>query len=85
MPLNNTQKLQALGVAGGLAKELTAQITANVGNSLRLKELALGAPLLCDYVASSITADTFNVKIATERGMDSVLAPMLKKMIEGTI
>ena len=85
MPLSNAQKLQALGVAGGLAKEITAQITANVGNSRRLKELALGAPLLCDYVASSITADTFNVKIATERGMDSVLAPMLKKMIEGTI
>jgi len=85
MPLSNAQKLQALGVAGGLAKELTAQITANVGNSRRLKELALGAPLLCDYVAASITADTFNVKIATERGMDSVLAPMLKKMIEGTI
>ena len=85
MPLSNAQKLQAIGVAGGLAKELTAQITANVGNSRRLKELALGAPLLCDYVASSITADTFNVKIATERGMDSVLAPMLKKMIEGTI
>lgn len=85
MPLSNTQKLQALGVAGGLAKELTAQITAGTGNTRRLKELALGGPTLCDYVASSITADTFNVKIATERGMDSVLAPMLKRMIEGTI
>lgn len=77
----NAQKLQSYGVATPLALELQAQITANVGNSRRLKELGLGSPKLCDYVATSITTGPMNAVQATRLDMDSVLAPVLTAMV----
>lgn len=81
MPYNNAQKLQSYGVATPLAVELQSQITANVGNSRRLKELGLGGTKLCDYVATSITTGPMNAVQATRLGMDSVLAPVLTSMV----
>lgn len=82
MPVyNNAQKLQSYGVATPLAVELAAQITANLGNSRRLKELGLGGMKLCDYVATSITTGPMNAVQATRLGMDSVLAPVLTAMV----
>lgn len=81
MPYTNAQKLQSYGVATPLAVELAAQITANVGNSTKLKELGLGAPLLCDYVATSITTGPMNAVQATRRGMNTVLAKALTEMV----
>lgn len=79
--LNNTQKLVNLGVAPTLARELTRQITANTGNSRRLKELALGGNKLCDYVATSITTGPMNAVQATRLGMDTVVAKFLTTLV----
>lgn len=81
MAYDNAQKLQSLGVPTPLARELRDQITANVGNSRRLKELGLGGVKLCDYVATSITTGPMNAVQATRLGMDTVLAPALTAMV----
>lgn len=78
---DNAQKLQSLGVATPLARELRDQITANVGNSARLKELGLGSMQLCDYVAQTITTGPMVAVQLTRRGMDTVVAPVLTAMV----
>ena len=80
MAFTNAQKLQSLGVATPLAIELQAQITANTGNSRRLKELGMPGSL-ADYVASSITTGPMVAVQATRRGMDTILAPALTAMV----
>lgn len=81
MAFSTAQKLQSLGVATPLAKELQAQITANTGNSRRLKELGLGDVKLCDYVASSITTGPMVATQAVRRGMVTNLATALAAMV----
>ena len=82
MPLSTAQKLQAWGVATPLALELARQLAANTGDARRLKELGF-VPELGDYVAASITAGTFDGKLACELTMDSVLALKIKPLIAG--
>lgn len=80
MPVfNNAQKLMALGVDGPLARELDAQITANVGNARRLRELGMAG--IANYVANSITTGPMVAVQATRRGMDTVLAVALTAMV----
>ena len=81
MAFTNAQKLQSLGVATPIAKELQAQITANVGNSRRLKELGLGGMKLCDYVATSITTGPMVATQAVRRGMVPNVATALTAMV----
>lgn len=76
----NAQKLQSLGVATELAKELQAQITANVGNSRRLQELGF-APPLASYVATSITSGPMVAVKACEYGLDAVVSKTLTGMV----
>lgn len=80
MPYTNAQRLQSLGVPTPLAVELGAQITANVGNSFRLKELGLNMKL-ADYIASTITTGPMVATQLTRRGMDTVTAPILTAMV----
>ena len=81
MPFSNSQKLQSLGVATPLAIELQRQITANVGNSRRLKELGLGDVKLCDYVAGTITSGPMVATQAVRRGMVPNVATALAAMV----
>lgn len=77
---DNAQKLQSLGVPTPLARELRAQITANVGDYRRLQELGM-PEMLAKYVADTITTGPMVAVQLTRRGMDSVVAPVLTAMV----
>lgn len=81
MPFTNAQRLQNLGVATPLAIELQRQITANVGNSAKLKELGIGDEKLADYVATSITTGPMVAVQAVRRGMVPSVATILTAMV----
>lgn len=81
MAFSNAQRLQSLGVATPLAIELGRQITANTGNSAKLKELGLGSMTLCDYVATSITTGPMVATQAVRRGMVPSVATALTAMV----
>lgn len=79
MAFDNAQRLQSLGVPGPLARELRDQITANVGNAARLREL--GMVRVATYVANSITTGPMVAKQAVARGMPPDVAVVLTAMV----
>ena len=81
MPLSISQQLQALGGAG-LAGEMRRQLFAATGNSRRLQELGM-TPLLANLLAAGITANSLDLRKATELGLDSVIAKTIWRMIVG--
>lgn len=81
MPVfDNAQKLQSLGVATPLARELRDQITANTGNYRRLQELGMPEPL-AKYVADSITTGPMVSTKAVSHGMVPDVARAVTAMV----
>lgn len=76
MPYTLTQRLQNLGVATPLGKELEAQLTAGTGNLKRLMEVGL-VPPLAKYVAAGITANNLSATKLAEYGMVPAVAKMI--------
>lgn len=81
MPVyDNAQKLQSLGVATPLARELRDQITANVGNYRRLQELGM-PEMLAKYVADSITTGPMVATKAVAYSLPPDVARILTAMV----
>lgn len=70
--------LTNLGVAGPLAAEIEAQVTAGTGNARRLRELGF---VPGDVLAAGITAGTVSVPKLAELGVPTVVARYLGKQV----
>lgn len=81
MPLSISQQLQELGGAG-LAGEMRRQLFAATGNARRFQELGMFPPL-ANLVAAGITANSLDLRKATEMGLDTVIGKYIWRLITG--
>lgn len=82
MAFNTQQRFMSLGMPTPLAKELGSQIDSGVYNWQRLQWSSM-EPDLARYLATSLTAGTFNAVKATELGMIPAWASLVTSVIQG--
>lgn len=69
----NPLRLIEKAVPGRIAREVTTQATAGVGNARRLKELGFYSPLVADLVAQAIGGSTIARNRLAELGVPTVV------------